>query len=154
MAGDPVHSKDALMISEFMTGEHRHCDTGFAQAESAASEDDLEGARLAYGGFEALMLGHLDMEEKVLFPAFEAKTGMSGGPTAVMRMEHDQMRGLMGQMQKALAAGSLDDFLGHGETLIVLIQQHNMKEENMLYPMADRALAGEAATLIERMRAL
>ena len=142
------------MISDFMIGEHRNCDANFAKAESAASEDDLDGARSAYAGFEAAMLAHLDMEEKVLFPAFEAKTGMAGGPTAVMRMEHDQMRGLMGQMHKALAGGSLDDFLGLGETLNVLIQQHNMKEENMLYPMTDQALAGEATTLIERMRAL
>ncbi len=154
MTDDPLHSKDALMISEFMTGEHRHCDAGFAKAESAASEDDLEGARSAYAEFEAALLGHLGMEEKVLFPAFEAKTGMNGGPTAVMRMEHDQMRGLLGQMQRALSGGSLDDFLGLAETLNVLIQQHNMKEEHMLYPMTDRALGGEATTIIERMRAL
>lgn len=142
------------MISDFMTSEHRHCDQLFALAESAANDDNLEGARSAYAEFEAALLGHLDMEERVLFPAFEAKTGMNGGPTAVMRMEHDQMRGVLGQMQKALAGGSADDFLGLAETLNVLIQQHNMKEEHMLYPMTDRALAGEAGAIIERMRAL
>ncbi|MBM5811694.1 MAG: hemerythrin domain-containing protein [Gammaproteobacteria bacterium] len=142
------------MITDFMTGEHRHCDQLFALAESAANDDHLDGARSAYAEFEAALLGHLDMEEQVLFPAFEARTGMNGGPTAVMRMEHEQMRAVLGQMQRALAGGSMDDFLGLAETLNVLIQQHNMKEEHMLYPMTDRALAGEAGAIIERMRAL
>lgn len=38
----------------------------------------------------------------MLFPAFEAATGMTGGgPTQVMRMEHQQMRGAPTQMAVA-----------------------------------------------------
>ena len=31
--------------------------------------------------------------------------------------------------------------LDHGDTLLMIAQQHNVKEENILYPMADDALA-------------
>jgi hemerythrin-like domain-containing protein len=91
------------------------------------------------------------MEERVLFPGFEAKTGQTMGPTQVMRAEHVQMRDLMGQMQAALAAEHEDTYLGLSETLNMLMQQHNLKEENVLYPMADRVLAAERDGLIGRM---
>jgi hemerythrin-like domain-containing protein len=34
-----------------------------------------------------------------------------------------------------------DELVDLGDTLLMLIQQHNQKEENMLYPMAEQALA-------------
>ncbi len=43
-------------------------------------------------------------------------------------------------------------FLDLSETLMVLIQQHNMKEEQILYPMADNAIP-DSASLVERMQA-
>jgi hemerythrin-like domain-containing protein len=142
------------MISQFMTTSHRDCDAAYAQAEVAAGDGNLAQAREAYARFEAAMTRHLAMEESVLFPEFEQRTGMTSGPTAVMRMEHGQIRALMAQMQQALAGGSLDDFLGAGDTLMILVQQHNMKEEHMLYPMSDRALADCAAAVLARMQAV
>ncbi len=142
------------MLAQFMTDEHRDCDDLFARAEAAAGDGDIAAARVAFAEFEAALEQHLTMEESVLFPEFEARTGMSGGPTAVMRMEHEQMRAVLAQMTRALATSDLDEFLGICETLNVLIQQHNMKEENMLYPMADQALADSAEALIVRMQAL
>jgi iron-sulfur cluster repair protein YtfE (RIC family) len=47
-------------------------------------------------------------------------------------------------MARAAATGNVDSVLDHGDTLLMLIQQHNLKEEGMLYPMAERALGGAA----------
>lgn len=140
------------MLTDFLTNEHRDCDALFADAENAAHEGDLAAAGSAFAAFAESLRQHLAIEEEVLFPAFEARTGMAGGPTAVMRMEHVQMRTLLEQPQRALDAGSLDDFLGLGETLNVLVQQHNMKEEQMLYPMCDRALGDQADELLQRLQ--
>ena len=41
------------------------------------------------------MLRHFEMEEAVLFPAFEEATGMTQGPTMVMHAEHVQMKGVL-----------------------------------------------------------
>ena len=60
---------------------------------------------------------------------------MTAGPTQVMRMEHQQMRALVQDLDNALAAQDKDEYLGLSETLMVMMQQHNMKEEMMLYPM-------------------
>ena len=140
------------MLTDFLSADHRDCDALFAQAENAANDGDHEAARAAYAEFEVAMARHLSIEENVLFPEFEARSGMVGGPTAVMRMEHEQMRAMMAQLRQALENRALDDFLDFSETLNILIQQHNMKEEQMLFPLCDRALADRAEELLERMQ--
>jgi hemerythrin-like domain-containing protein len=139
-------------LSLHMTHEHRHCDDLFAIAENAANAGDWTGCARDFAAFRAAVERHLREEEEVLFPAFEAQTGMTMGPTRVMRMEHEQMRGLLGDLDAACGRCDRSAFLGHAETLLILMQQHNMKEENMLYPMADRALAARREELLEAMR--
>jgi iron-sulfur cluster repair protein YtfE (RIC family) len=36
----------------------------------------------------------------------------------------------------------------------MLMQQHNLKEENMLYPMSDQVLGAERAAVIQSMEAV
>ena len=138
-------------IRTFMTDDHRHCDDLFAEAEQAVAADNAQAANAAFGHFRLATLAHFDSEEKTLFPTFEAKTGMTMGPTQVMRMEHAQMRTLLDDARDALAAGNKDDYLGIAETLLIMMQQHNMKEENVLYPMCDQHLTGETPALLARL---
>lgn len=140
-------------IRTFMTADHRHCDDLFATAEEAVAKGDAAAGKAAFGHFRQALLRHLATEEIDLFPAFEAKTGMTMGPTRVMRMEHEQMRHLLDEAEKALERGDADDYFGHAETLLIMMQQHNLKEENMLYPMCDDQLAVEAASLLPRLEA-
>jgi hemerythrin-like domain-containing protein len=139
-------------ITEYMTDDHRHCDEILASLEAAVNEDDWVRAAQLAAEFLQAMEHHLSMEESVLFPAFEQKTGMSGGPTMIMREEHRQMRELFQQLQWALDGKAGGEFLDTTETLLVLMQQHNMKEEGMLYPMSDQHLGGEAQQILERMK--
>ena len=141
-------------ILEFMGGDHRSCDDLFASAEEAVAKKNWDSARSLFDGFQAAMAHHLAMEEEVLFPAFEARTGMSMGPTQVMRSEHVQMRGLIADMGGAVVESDQDSYLGLSETLNMLMQQHNLKEENMLYPMSDQVLGGERDDLIRSMEAI
>lgn len=55
----------------------------------------------------------------------------------MMRMEHDQMRGLLDTLDAALRTKDAGRCLDLSDTLMVLVQQHNMKEEQVLYPMRD-----------------
>ncbi|MCL2635496.1 MAG: hemerythrin domain-containing protein [Betaproteobacteria bacterium] len=138
-------------IRSFMTDDHRHCDDLFAEAEQAMAKNNIEAGKAAFGHFREALLAHFAAEEKTLFPCFEAKTGMTMGPTRVMRMEHEQMRMLLDDAAKALGLGDSDDYLGHAETLLIMMQQHNLKEENMLYPMCDEHLAAEAPALLTHL---
>ena len=141
-------------IGSYLSDDHDACDDLFAAAENAVAVKDWAKAREHFDRFHASMRRHFAMEEEVLFPAFEARTGMSGGPTFVMRAEHQQMNGLLQEMGAALERKDNPAYLGQSETLLMLMRQHNMKEENILYPMSDQALAEQRADLLTAMRAL
>ena len=139
-------------ISEFMEADHRRCDEFFVAAEGAASQGDWDKAQNEFNEFRQAIEQHFAMEEEALFPSFEEASGNSMGPTQVMRYEHQQMRELFDEMAEAVAAKNADDFLGSAETLLILMQQHNRKEESILYPMSDQVLSGQRESLLERMR--
>ncbi len=134
-----------MNIREFMSQDHKDCDLLFAKAENAASGEDWETASQALNEFIDAMERHLGVEEQGLFPAFEEATGVLTGPTEMMRMEHDQMRSLFTEMKSAMDQQSSDDYLGVAETLLILMQQHNIKEEQILYSMMDQRLSEDAS---------
>ncbi len=139
-----------MNLLQFFSDDHRSCDALWATVEEAADSANLATTKIAWTAFSDAMEHHLGMEEEVLFPAFEEATGMMGGPTAVMRAEHRQMRSLMGQMGVLLQHEQLEELIDQGDTLLMLIQQHNAKEEGMLYPMAQRVLGPQWAQLQEQ----
>ena len=121
---------------------HKHCDEVFAEAEEACSKGDWSSGGKAFADLADQLDNHFTSEEEVLFPAFESATGMTSGPTEVMRGEHRQMRELLEQMKQSLDDRDGEGFGGTAETMLIMMQQHNMKEENILYPMCDSALGG------------
>lgn len=141
-------------ISEFLAPDHKRCDNLFAAAEETVANVDWDNAATAFRLFQDAMLHHFSMEEEVMFPAFEARTGMRQGPTVIMRSEHLQMTDLFDQMSEAIARKDTDAYLGDADTLLIIMQQHNVKEEQMLYQMADQALVSNLDELLERMRAI
>ena len=134
-------------LDETFRQDHRRCDECWAGVEAAVEAGKAEDIAAAWQRFDRAQRRHLELEEEILFPAFEAATGMTQGPTEVMRGEHAQIRGLLDQMDATLAAGDTQELLDLGDTLMLLIQQHNQKEEHMLYPMSDRALDAQWAGL-------
>lgn len=132
-----------MIISQFMTQEHRDCDTEFAAAEQAAANGDWAEVETKFLAFSNDTLRHFKREEEELFPAFETQTGSSEGPTQVMRYEHEQVRGLIGKLAHAIESQDKDAYLSLCESMMILLQQHNMKEEQMLYAMCDRVLPPE-----------
>jgi hemerythrin-like domain-containing protein len=141
-------------ITHYLTADHSHCDDLFAEAENAVASADWQSGQTDFQAFEAATLHHFAREEAVLFPAFEDRTGMSHGPTEVMRGEHVEMRETLQAMGDAIAKRDTDAYLGLAETLLMLIRQHNLKEEQILYPMADQALADTASEMVRQMETL
>jgi hemerythrin-like domain-containing protein len=138
-------------IKEFLTADHGRCDNYFATMEDNANKS-LKDTKTSFEAFRDATERHFQMEERVMFAEFEEKTGMTQGPTAMMRHEHAQMRNLMQQMGEAIEAEDKDKFFSLSETLMILLQQHNMKEEQMLYPMAQQHLSAESDKIVDMMQ--
>ena len=66
-------------------------------------------------------------------------------------MEHDQMRVVIHDMRSALEAKDAQQYLGLSETFLVLMQQHNFKEEGILYNMIDQVLGDQGEKLIAQL---
>jgi hemerythrin-like domain-containing protein len=99
---------------------------------------------------------HHAKEEDRLFPALVAK-GMpkDAGPIAVMLSEHEQGREAVACMRRAVAGAEADTpgaaqrFAQYAETYVALLREHIRKENQVLFPMADRILAeGDQARLL------
>jgi hemerythrin-like domain-containing protein len=142
-----------MTILELMSSHHRQCDESFAKLENSVADQDWSNPRV-FEEFFSVMTKHFQAEEDVLFTALESKMGGPIGPTQMMRQEHQQMSVLLDQMKGAFAAKDREKFLSLSDTWMVLAQQHNMKEEEVLYPMMDGALEGEAPALINQTQEL
>ncbi len=85
-------------ISSYMQQDHALIDTIAERAVAAAQARDWTALQREGPDFLRRLRRHIEMEEQVLFPAFEQRTGMTAaGPSAQMRVEHEQMKPILEQ---------------------------------------------------------
>lgn len=138
-------------ICGYMTKDHERCDQLLVEAENEVVAGRWDTARHAFARLQACFERHFEAEEQVLFPAMEARAVDVAGPTGVMRREHEQIRDGLAGMASAVYQEDQTGYLAAGETLLIMIQQHNLKEEQILYPMGDRLLASNSPELLDRL---
>jgi hemerythrin-like domain-containing protein len=138
-------------ITQTLSQDHSRCDKLFAQAEETVAKTQWERAATDFADFRAAMERHFTMEEHVLFPSVEERTGQTAGPTQVMQMEHQYMRQVFASLQECITQQDSEQYLGLSETLLMLMRQHNAKEEQILYPMSDQVLNQDVPSVIEQM---
>jgi len=141
-------------VSEYMTEDHKHCDSLFVEASDLVLAKKWEEAEKKFSDFSGALEKHFRREEEVMFPIFEEVTGIVGGPTEVMRIEHKQMLDSLPDVMNSVKNKNFDDYSGYSETLHILTQQHNMKEEQILYSMVDQHLQQQKEELLEKMQAI
>lgn len=90
---------------------------------------------------------HSEREEGVLFPMLGAYIGTTSGPIAVMEYEHDQAKSKIAEfLEKAASNLSEEEKLelaGLIKDAYIILTDHFAKEENVLFPMAERMLTIE-----------
>lgn len=132
-------------VTGYLQGDHERLDAIALEVDRLAAGESFVEARRRFGEFACGLGWHIDVEEQVLFPAFEEKTGMTRGPTTVMRAEHVDIRERMRHVTAALEASDAAATKAALGELTALLGAHNVKEERMLYPMTDRALGSADA---------
>jgi iron-sulfur cluster repair protein YtfE (RIC family) len=143
-------------ITGYLTGDHRLADALFDAAQESGRRGDWLACRETIARFRAALESHMQVEEQVLFPAFEQATGMASGPTAVMRIEHQQMLQQLDAIAAAASSGDGASFASAAGNFKAALDLHSRKEEQILYPMCDRVadanLADEVERTLERIR--
>jgi iron-sulfur cluster repair protein YtfE (RIC family) len=138
-----------------MTQDHREVDSIFERADAAAKAEDHAALAREAGEFLRRIAVHIEIEERLLFPIFEERTGMiEAGPSVTMREEHRQMEARFAEMRGAIDARDAGGYRRAAASMMDILLQHNQKEEQMMYPMIDDILGSEVAALLDAARAM
>lgn len=145
-------------ITGFLAGDHQRIEKIWLDLKAAFQRQDFNAMHTKSGEFIAATRRHLRMEEQILFPAIEDKTGMrTSGPTHAMRLEHREIERVLDGLAPMLTVQerwtAIQAMEGELTDPSALFRSHDAKEEMVLYPMADKLLGAETARkLVERMR--
>ncbi len=131
-------------VTDYLQEDHRRLDHIFNSFQEAFKEDRWDDALAHFKEFDLGLRRHIQAEEEVLFPLFEEKTGMvDAGPTFVMRMEHTDIRDFLEKIMNATEAEDREAAARATDMLVNTLADHNMKEEQILYPESDSFLTPE-----------
>jgi regulator of cell morphogenesis and NO signaling len=135
-------------LREVLERDHREVDSaieGYADGSASGTV-----ARRAVQRAVVELRRHIYVEEELLLPALR-EAGMTG-PILVMLREHGQMWPLLDALDQELHDGAADAVLeATCGQLLALLQRHNPKEEQILYPQVDGVLGPNATIAVREL---
>jgi hemerythrin-like domain-containing protein len=143
-----------MQATEILMSEHRVIERVLAALEDAADQVEagqpvrpalfIDAADFVRGFADGC---HHQKEEGVLFKTMAARgVPVDGGPLGVMLAEHEMGRQLTRGMRDAAQRWQTGDEAARADVVrdarsyVALLRQHIMKEDNVLFPMADRTI--------------
>ena len=126
-----------MKLTHALLGEHGAFYVMFERLEEIAETATDPGTmKDALSPIAAALVAHSVSENDLLFPALEAARG-AGGPIEVMRGEHIEVEKLIADVT---ACASMPELRGALAALLQVTRTHFAKEEEVLFPMAERSV--------------
>ncbi len=139
-------------VDEYLSWDHARLDALLDETIDLFEAARVEDARKCFGEFVCGLERHIDAEENIVFPIFDAVRS-GAGPTQVMRFEHVHIRDALRELEGALQRSDATTFDSALETLVNVLGEHNAKEEGILYPAIDGMVDDEGrANLVRQMQ--
>lgn len=140
-------------VTEYLSRDHVRLGLLIDRASTAMAEGRLAEARDGFRAFREALVRHLRLEDELVFPLFEVRTGLvGGGPTGVMHDEHRDIRGALERLDAALRSEDPAAFAQGQAFLHASLADHTAKEERVIYPMLDGLLSEqERRRFVERL---
>lgn len=139
MSSDPTEDSAVEDLATALTREHHEIDTGIGEFVAGAESGDVRADSLRKT--MAALRRHIYLEETILFPPLRAGGLMM--PIMVMLREHGALWDAMSRIDTDLGDGekwnaaATAALLEQCRQLLALLDQHNTKEEPVIYPRAD-----------------
>lgn len=108
------------------------------QSVQDAKELGPQQALSAFEKFRIKLERLIAHEEKIVFPHFDEAKGLrKEGPTAVMRVEHQQIRFLLDKIGEKLLQGNMAT---DAEQIVLseILRSHQQHERTVVYPTMDQ----------------
>lgn len=141
-------------VSKYLEHDHARCDNLYVRAVASVAARDWDQAAIRFPEFSEALRLHMEMEELVIYPAFEEVLGTTTGPTQTMRAEHKLLCEILHRLTEAIKRRNVIEFSDHADTFRLTTQQHNLKEEGMLFPLIDMMLRHRYDELVQAMTGL
>jgi len=117
------------------------------QIEADSGEEKFVDLISKVKGYKAALDPHSEREEGVLFPMMGVYIGTTSGQIAVMEYEHDQAKAKIHEfLEKADCSKSVEEKKNLADLVknaYFILTEHFAKEENVLFPMAERMLSDD-----------
>lgn len=139
------------IIREALGEEHDRLNGLFEEFRTLRTRDPAT-ARIRLERFRGLLLLRMGLEDRILFPFYEARVPPPQRVAVnAMREEHRQIRELLTLLDRRLGGG--EDPAGLEQELVEMLDVHMSVEEVLFIPWVEALEAGEREALLERMRA-
>ncbi len=132
-------------ITNFMSEDHDRLEAIFKQFQHSKKIDPNLSNKLFYD-FKIGLQRHIVWEEEILFNYLENKkkalksSASNSNPIALLRMHHTQIKDYLDKIHKKLE--DMDMNTDQLESwLIELLNEHNIQEEDIVYPWIDEELS-------------
>jgi iron-sulfur cluster repair protein YtfE (RIC family) len=139
-------------ITRYLCWDNDRLDGLLGEVTRRVETGHFGAASCLFAAFDEGLRHHMRIEEEILFPLFEARTGLPNGPTATMRAEHIVIAAELVRMRLALQSVDVSGYAAGLEQLHELLSQHGDKEEQVLYPATDDILSpAERQAFLDRL---
>jgi len=125
-----------ITITDALRGEHAVIYRLLSHVASACDDGDLVRTQILAGELEAALEAHAHLEDELLFTNLDSVLPPQG-PLAVMRAEHEEIEGLLASFPDLSDAAEAHQRV---QRLVAVARDHFAKEEQVLFPMAERML--------------
>ena len=146
----PRTARGAPTIAELLEEDHRRLD-GISDQMCRSSHLDPPRAVLLANLLARGMMRHVQAEEAVIFPVYDARLGRGPSQTAPLVREH---RAVLHYIERLLRAAervldarvreeAIEELMRAHRGLMGVLADHNDREERTLFPLLDRLLPEE-----------
>ena len=137
-----------LSIGEAFGRDHRRLEQALEASLAYVLDERWEAAAEAFVAFRRGIERHMEVEERVLFPAVEG--GAETPLTAILRKGHRDLRAFFDEIHDALQARDAEECTRTAATIRALLARHDEKEEAELYPAAQASLGADTAAAVAK----
>lgn len=126
-----------MKITEALLRDHKMFYEEFGDLEKAfQSGASLPEIEAQLESLSTALDIHAQLEDELLFAAMEPIIGPTG-PLTVMRMEHSEIENIFSLLQESSDVATTEGFISR---LLEVARPHFAKEEQILFPMAEKVL--------------
>jgi iron-sulfur cluster repair protein YtfE (RIC family) len=131
---------------------HERVNELFLQHQEALVESDIARARHRLALYERELLAHMEPEEELLLPVYARAGAIPGGPLELFLGEHRKMREFLERFHATLLEleahppdlrRRILQLLDEQAMFKHLVEHHDLRERNILYPALDRVTTDE-----------